>query len=196
VLLATAPAALALLLARHAAMVDLFGGGYLNAVPLLASLAPAVPALAFNLYGGYLFGAAGRMGWMAGLYAAATALKVALDAWLIPSWGVQGAALVTLLSEVVLAAAFALALGRVLNAGPRARTAGVLAVVGGLAAIAALLPDPTGGLLRAAALVLATGVLYRLAGVVTPEEWGAVSGALSRRRTAPRETPRGRERAA
>ncbi|HSR43173.1 MAG TPA: oligosaccharide flippase family protein [Longimicrobiales bacterium] len=179
VILAWAPFAAVLFLGREAATVGMFGGEYAEAVPVLALLTPAIPALAFDLYAAYLLGAADRMRWMAGTFAVGLALKVGLDAWLIPSLGARGAALATLVAEVVLAALFAAVLARVLDAVPRPRVVATVAGVLALAAACAILPAPAGGIVRGAVFLVATAALYRAVGVITPGEWSAVKGALT-----------------
>lgn len=182
-LLAWAPPAAALFVARDAVVVGVFGGPYADAVPILALLAPAIPALAFNLYAAHLLGAADHMRWMAAVFAGGLVLKVGLDVWLIPTRGAAGAALATLLAELVVAGAFAAVLGRVLAAAPRARVATVLAAVASLTVGAALLPtgpSPLAGLVPAAVLLVVTLGLYRAARVVSTDEWVAVRGAFTR----------------
>lgn len=179
-LLAWAPVGAAIFLAREAAVVSVFGGEYAGAVPILAFLAPAIPVLAFNLYAAHLLGAADRMRWMVGVFAAGLALKVGLDVWLIPTRGAPGAALATLLSEGAVAGGFAVVLGRVLDAAPGVRAVGTVAVVVVLGTGSVLLPAPVGGILPAAVLLVATLGLYRAARVITATEWTAVKGALTR----------------
>ena len=180
-LLVSAPAAAALWLARRSAMVGLFGSDFAAAVPTLAALAPAIPPLAFNLYAGHLFGAAGRMRWMAALYGMATVLKLGLDVWLIPTYGALGAGLAALVAEVGLATGFWVALGHVLGAAPGFRSLGALAMVGGITWGVSFLPDPSGGTLRVGALILCTLAVYRTAGVIPAEEWASLRGAMGRR---------------
>jgi O-antigen/teichoic acid export membrane protein len=181
--LAWAPVAAVLFVAREAVVVGLFGAAYAPAVVLLAFLAPAIPALAFNLYAAHLLGASDRMRWMAGVFTAGLAVKVALDGWLIPLWGATGAAAAMLLAEIAVALMFLAVLSHVLGAAPRARIAGVMLGVAALTAGAAALPAPAapwGGAAIAAGLALVVLVAYRLAGVVSPTEWAMVKAAFDR----------------
>jgi O-antigen/teichoic acid export membrane protein len=166
-------------------MLGLFGPDFAPAVPILAALAPAIPPLAFNLHAGHLFGAAGRIGWMAALYGIATVLKLGLDLWLIPTHGALGAGVAALVAEVGLAAGFGVALGHRLGAAPRLRLVGALGMVGGITWGASFLPDPSGGTLRAGALIFCTLALYRTTGVIPAEEWASLRGAVGRRGRTP-----------
>lgn len=190
--LAWAPVAAALFVAREAVVVGLFGAAYAPAVVLLAFLAPAIPALAFNLYAAHLLGASDRMRWMAGVFAVGLAVKVALDVWLIPLWGAQGAAVATLCAEIGVAVMFTTVLASVMGAAPRARVAGMLLGVAVLTAVAVGLPKPPppwGGVVSAAVLALVIGAAYRGLGVVSAAEWAVVKGALDRRTRSTAATP-------
>ena len=81
-----------LFVAAPAAVRLVFGPEYADAAPVALWLACAFPALALNLLGAYLLGAAHRMGPVAALYAGTLVVKTALDALLIPRYGPVGAA--------------------------------------------------------------------------------------------------------
>ncbi|MBX6364985.1 MAG: oligosaccharide flippase family protein [Gemmatimonadetes bacterium] len=118
-LLCTIPAAAALALLRAPVVGALYGAGYAEAAPVLGALAAALAPLVVNMVALSALSAAGNAGAAARLYLAAAALKLALDAVLIPARGAGGAALAALLSEMALAAGFALALRRAAAAAAR-----------------------------------------------------------------------------
>jgi O-antigen/teichoic acid export membrane protein len=177
-LLVSVPVAGALHLGSAGVVGILYGPGFAGAAAATATLALALPALALNLLGGYLLGAAHRIGSMAVLYGGSLALKVGLDAFLIPRAGPAGAAGAMALAETVLAGAMLIVLRSQARAALGARA-------GGAALAAALLmvglrgvADPTGGLLVAAAYLVVVAALYALAGVVRPRERRVIGRAL------------------
>lgn len=179
VLLAAVPAAASLLFVRGPLVGALYGEAYEGSIAVLSVLALVLPALAFNLYAGYLLAARGRMRVMATLYAGGVVLNLGANAVLIPALGARGAALAMLVSEMVLAGAFLWAL-----AGSPASTPGARAWMGvagalGLAGAMPLLPDPTGGVFRALAYAVLTAGFYRLSRMLEPWEVAAVREALT-----------------
>jgi len=179
-LLVAAPAGLTLHLVAYPLVALLYGPGYAASGPVLSWIGLLLPLLALSLHSGYVLAAAGRILPMAVLYSAGVLLNVALNAWLIPLRGAEGAALARLGSEAVVASAFLATVGALARAAPRVRTA-LLAL--GLAVVAAALsamPDPTGGWLRASAFVALTLVTYLLLGAAQPGEARAFLAALRR----------------
>lgn len=186
--LVTVPAAATVWLLRSELVRGLYGEAFAAGIPLLALLAPAIPALALNLLAGYVLAATGRMGLAAAGYAAGMAVKVGLNAVLIPRMGAEGAALAMLLSEVFLAVGFLTALRVAAGAAPEthvlrlAGAAAALAVAGAL--LAPALPGGGAAALYAAGVVL----LYRRGGALRPGEWQMLRAAF---RTEPMPGARG-----
>lgn len=178
VMLGAIPVGGALHLAAGPSVAALFGAQYAAAVPSVAWLALGLPALAVNLLGGYLLGAAHRMGWMAGLYAFGLALKTALDLFLMPRMGPAGAAMAMAAAEATLAVGVLIVLARVAHVAPSLRAslagAGALALIGA----ARLVDDPSGGILTAAGYLIAVLSLYALAGLVGPRERRVLTRAM------------------
>lgn len=179
VLLVAVPAAGALWLLRAPA-VFIFGDAYAGSVPVLTLLAPALPALALNLYGGYVLGAARRMGWVAGLYLGGVVVKVGLLFAAVPRWGAPGAAGAVLSAEVSLAVAFSLVLGRVVGAAPGWRPLALAAGAAGMAWGASATLAPAGAAWAAGAYLSGVVALYALGGAVSLGERRAIRGALAR----------------
>jgi O-antigen/teichoic acid export membrane protein len=181
VLLVSVPVASALWLLKAPA-VSIFGSAYAASVPVLGLLAPALPGLALNLYAGYVLGAARRMGWVAGVYVGALALKTALQLVFVPSLGALGTASAVLATELTMALAFGLVLARAARAAPRPRS---LALAGGAAllawGVAALFHDAA-PLWEAGVFALGVVALYGLGGALSIGEREAIRGALSVRR--------------
>jgi O-antigen/teichoic acid export membrane protein len=184
VLLATVPVGASLWLMRGYATV-VFGPDYGEAVAALAFIGPALPALALNVYGGYVLGAARRMGWMAALYACGIALKLTLLVLAADRWGAVGAAGAMLGAEVALACAFLAVLGRVAGAAPHSRPVLLAGLAAGLAALTAtafaggptrLLPSPS-ALAALGVYLLAVSTLYALGGALSADERGAIAQA-------------------
>jgi PST family polysaccharide transporter len=182
-LLVSVPAAGALHLASAGAVGVLFGPEFAGAAAAAATLAFALPALALNLLGGYLLSAAHRIGSMALLYGASLALKVGLDALLIPRAGPAGAAAAMAITETALAGAMLLVLrGTGVVLGGRAAGAALIAAV--VAPLLKGVADPTEGLALAAGYLVVVAVLYSLAGVIHPRERRVIGRALRERRVA------------
>lgn len=180
ILLGAAPAGLTLHLVARPLVLLLFGPEYAEAGAAVAWIGLLLPLLALSLHSGYVLGAAGRIRSMAVLYAAGVGINVALNAWLVPGRGAEGAALARLGSEALLAAGFLVTVGWLARAAPRARA---VALAGGVAAGAALLgalPDVTGGWIRGGVLMAATALLYALAGAAQPGEAASFMAALRR----------------
>ncbi len=76
-----------------------FGPGFEPAAPALRWLLLA--AVLVHAGAGLLTGvlASGRMRWVLAITAAGLAANLALNLWLVPAWGIEGAALATLLTE-------------------------------------------------------------------------------------------------
>jgi O-antigen/teichoic acid export membrane protein len=179
-LLAAVPAGLTLHLVAYPLVSVLYGAEYASAGPVLSWIGLLLPLLAVSLHSGYVLGAAGRILPMAVLYAGGVLLNVALNAWLIPLRGAEGAALARLGSEALLATAFLATVGALARAAPGVRT--VLLALGMAAAAAVLttVSDPTGGWLRGSAFVALTVVAYLLLGALQPGEIQAFLAALRR----------------
>jgi O-antigen/teichoic acid export membrane protein len=178
VLLAAVPAAAVLWLLRVPLVEGLFGPAYGASVPVLTLLAPVLPALALNLHGGYVLGAAGRMATLGWLYAGSAAVKAGMVVVATSRWGPVGAAGGVLSAEVLLATAMVLVLGRVAGSAPGGRP--VL-----LAALAAVLAPSVRVVLGGAgvgwvglAYAAAVFVLYTAGGALPVGERRALRGAL------------------
>jgi O-antigen/teichoic acid export membrane protein len=178
VLLISVPVASTLWLLRAPA-VWIFGEAYAGSVPVLALLAPALPGLALNLYGGYVLGAARRMGWVACLYAGALVLKTVLQLALVPRLGASGTAAAVLVTELSMAVAFALVLGRVAHASPGRRPVALAASAALLAWGVAALPGASYPAWEAVVYVVGVVSLYAAGGAVSVGERRAIRGALS-----------------
>lgn len=177
-LLCAVPVAGALHLASVGLIRLAFGPQYAAGAPVLAWLALATPALALNLLGGYLLGAAHRMERMALLYVGALAFKTALDAVLIPRFGAVGAAAAMAVAETVLAAAMLGSLFSLTGAGLRSRP-----VLGAAGAAALLLParlasDMGAGAMAAVLYIAAVAGLYIAFGVVHPGQRRVIGLAI------------------
>ncbi len=169
-LLIIAPAAAALWLARGPAVSLLFGSQYVAAVPVVALLAAALPALAINLAGTWVLGAAGRMATVAPLYALAVVVDVGLCALWVPAHGATGAATALLTAEWALAIAMFATLHMTAHVRPRPIVLLASAGVAALTWLVLLAPDPTGGILRAFGLVVLTLALYAASGALAPDD--------------------------
>jgi O-antigen/teichoic acid export membrane protein len=178
ILLAATPAGFALHLSAYPLVDVLYGAEYAGAGAVLSWIGLLLPLLALSLHSGYVLGAAGRILPMAVLYGGGVLLNVALNAWLIPLRGAEGAALARLGSEAVLAGAFLATVGRVAGAAPRLRTALLCLGVAGAAAAFTTLPDPTGGWLRGVGFVALTAAIYAVVGAARPGEAQAFRSAL------------------
>lgn len=180
-LLGAVPAGLALHLAAHPLVAVLFGAQYVAAGAVLSWIGLLLPLLAISVHSGYVLGASGRIGPMALLYAVGIAVNVALNAWLIPRRGAEGAALARLGSEAAVAAGLLTCAGVLAGAAPRWRAVGVAALPAGAIPVLAALPDATGGWVRCAAFVLVAVGVYAALGAVRAAEVQAVLGLLGRR---------------
>ncbi len=185
VVLSVVPAAGVLWLVRSPVVQLLFDTPYLEAVGVLALLAPALPALAINILMGFNFAAAERMWLVASVYAGGLLANVALNAVFIPVLGPRGAALAMLLSEAGVAVVFLVAAGTVLGAVPHWRPV-LIAAASAAMCIAfhpfARLLGPVGA---AGIYMLAVAVVYRGVGVLHPKEWDAVRHMVLSGRAAP-----------
>ena len=181
-LLGAAPMAAALWLAREPVVALLFGSGYAAAVPVVAFLAASLPALAVNVGGAFVLSAAGRISTAALLYAGAVVLDVVLCALWVPDRGAAGAASALLVSEWLLCATMMIALHRAAHV--RVRPAAALAFAGVvlLTPVVGILPDISGGWIRAGVVIGCAGALYRAIGVLTEEERAVLRDAVRRRR--------------
>jgi len=188
-LLGAVPAGLALHLVAGPVVALLFGPAYAGSAPALSWLALLLPLLSLTILGGYVLGAAGRMLPVAGLYGAGLVVNVVLNRALVPTWGAEGAALARLGSETLLLAGFLEVLRRSSGAGPGRRVLGTSLGAGALAGLTLLVPDPTGGWLRAAALAGMIPLLYARSGVVRGSDLAELRCALRRERVAPSEAP-------
>jgi O-antigen/teichoic acid export membrane protein len=170
ILLGTIPAAGALWLARAPMTQLLFGAEFLPAAGAVAALAPLLPALAINIVAGYVLGARGRMYYLAAAYVIAIVLNVALNRWLVPLQGANGAAFAKLASEWILAGVLLTMLHHLAAAAPGARTIGAGLVLTAICALLVFLPDLSNGWIRALLFVAATPVVYLKAGVLAEHE--------------------------
>ncbi len=184
-LLGALPVGLGLHLAAGPVVLLLFGSGYAGATVVLTRLALLMPMLSLTILGGYVLGAAGRMKPVAGLYAAGVTVNVALNAMLVPANGAAGAALARLGSESLLLIGFLLVLRAELGAVPRPRVALVAAAALASTALLRLVPDSTGGVLRAAGAVLAVGLIYWVGRVARGSDILQVGRAVLGGRPAP-----------
>lgn len=175
-LLAAAPLAVSLALAREPVIDLLYGADYAASAPVLGILAVALVPLAFDIFAGYALGAAGRMRSVAIAYGCALALNVALNAWLIPARGAAGAALAMVVSETALAAVLAWELHRTTGARVRWRTAiAVLSAIGlGAGAAATPLHWP----LRIVVFVALCATMYGLLGALPAGERALLARAM------------------
>lgn len=172
------PAAAALWLVREPAVALLFGSDYAAAVPVVGLLAVTLPALAINVGGAWVLGAASRMGVVAPLYALGVAVNVGLCALWVPEAGAVGAARALVVAEWSLALAMFAALHA--TAGVRPRLAVPLACAG-IAVIAAgtvFVPDPTGGIVRALIVLAGAAALYARTGAVPARDRALLRGML------------------
>jgi O-antigen/teichoic acid export membrane protein len=177
-LLASVPVGALLWLVRAPLIHFVYGSAYHGSTSVFAFLAPAIPALTINILAGYVLGAKGRIGLVAMFYAAGTILKVALDIALIPGFGAAGAGIAMLTSETALAVGLVFAM-RVTAASSPSRLAVVTALSGAaLCALAAVLPDPTHGLLAAALCGLAIAFVYWRAGALPERDVAALRESL------------------
>ncbi len=179
-LLATVPAAGVVFLLRAPLTVAIYGAAYADAAAVLGWLAAVLPALVLNILAGYILGAAGRMGQVAGAYVLATAANVAVNAVLIPRHGAPGAAMAMLGSELLLAVLLLAAL-RARAAAPAAQWLLVAGAATLLCVAAAASADARPGL-AAAGYLVATCVLYVAMRVLTREEAVVLAEALGVRR--------------
>ncbi|HEX7049312.1 MAG TPA: oligosaccharide flippase family protein [Longimicrobiales bacterium] len=167
-LLAAVPVAGVLWLLRAPLLGWLYGDAYAAAAPVLGLLAPALPALAVNILAGYVLGAMEKMTLVAGAYAGALAVNVALNTLWVPVYGARGSAGAMLVSELVLGVVLLGLLHWRAAAAPRLRTAatvvGACAVCGAVGALIA--PDVGAALIFLAAVAL----LYAGSGVIPASE--------------------------
>lgn len=185
-LLAAVPAGAVLVLARDPIVEMLYGDAYARAVPVVALLGTAVPALVMNIVAGHVLGAAGRMWPVASLYAAALTVKLGLDAVLIPTRGADGAALAMLCTELLLAGAMLVLLRRRAAASPGGRTLAVALGTAIAAAITAMLPDPTNGWVATTVFAIMTATLYAAARIVPAAERAVLRDAVGFRQASRR----------
>lgn len=181
VLLAAVPVGAGVYLLREPFVLLLFGAQYRSSVEVLGILAWVLPALAVNLYAGYVLAAAGRMRLMAVLYVGGLIVNVLLNAALIPGRGAPGAALAMLISEGLLAAGFLTALAGAVNAAPGRKAWWGAAGAAGLAWAVHLLPDPSAGLLGVLAFGVGVVLLYRRMDVIEAREIELVQSAFGLR---------------
>lgn len=178
--LGAVPVGLTLHLVAGPAVGLIFGPAYAGSAPVLAMLALLLPLLGLSIHGGYVLGAAGRMLPVAILYGVGVGVNLAFNQALIPSLGAQGAALSRLASETLMVVGFLVVLRAVGDAAPGARAGVTILGVIGAALVTLAAPDPTGGLLRGAAMVVATAVLYAATGVISRADVARVRAALRR----------------
>lgn len=183
-LLLVAPVAALAFLLRDPILGSLYGAQYQEAGTPAAFLMLALAPLSLNLLGGYILAAADRMKPMAMLYGGAALVKLTAVAILAPRWGGSGVAAAMLGSELLLGAGFMIVLRRTVHAAPGRRAlAGVLAVAAACAIVSSL-PDPSGGSVRAALLLVLVGVVYARLDVVTKAEHAALRAACRLREQA------------
>lgn len=178
-LLIALPLSAALLLARAPAVLLLFGDAYVQATPVVALLAISLPALALDVAGTWVLGAAGRMGLAGLLYAGAVVIDVVLCALWVPRFGATGAAAALLVSEWLLACGMLVALSAV-RARPQIRALWGAGFVIALTATLSMVPDPTGGVLHAVVLLAAVPLVYGAARILPRSEWQLLSSVMRR----------------
>lgn len=175
-ILVAIPAAGFLYLARETIVLLLFGDAFGAAVAVVAPLAVAVPALGIAVVGGYILAAAGEMRRVAALYGLLLAVKLGLNAWLVPAYGAVGAGAAMLVSEILLAS------GMLALLAPRSAVIGRRVGLGALAgvtvwALAAVAPGDAVAL-RVAAFLAATVGAYAVAGAVPAADRAILLEAL------------------
>ena len=179
-LLAAVPMGLALNLLAAPVIELLFGSGYEASVGVLRLLALVLPFLAVTIHAGYVLAASERMLPVAALYLAGVGLNVVLNQALIPRRGAEGAALAMLGSEAALAVGFVVVLRAAASTVPSVRVVATAFVAVGLGLATWMLPDPSGGFLRALALVTGLTVLYPATGAFGSDDVSLLRSALRR----------------
>jgi O-antigen/teichoic acid export membrane protein len=104
-------AAAALWVAAGALVPMLYGARYLSAVPAFRILALTFPLLSLNFALTHQLVGWNRQRAYAVVCGAALAANVALNAWLIPAWSIDGAAWATLGTELCVTSGCLVALG-------------------------------------------------------------------------------------
>jgi O-antigen/teichoic acid export membrane protein len=145
-----APATVAFLVAPHTVTSLIFGRGYDAAAGLLWLLAPMPLLMAADAIAVSLVNAVGGQRTITGIFALCAAVNVATNLLLIPAWGARGAAVATVVTEVVQLTALLTVVAR--RIGVVRPALGSLALAACAAVlVAALLPE---SVVRIAAAVL------------------------------------------
>ena len=100
VLLVALPLALVTAVLAEQIIGRFFGGDFDPAVSALAILVGAIPLAALNVVVGSALRGAGHERWLTVVSGVGAALNVALNLWAIPTFGIDGAAVVTVATEL------------------------------------------------------------------------------------------------
>jgi O-antigen/teichoic acid export membrane protein len=177
ILLGAVPVGLGLHLLAAPVTDALFGPAYVTSIPTLRTLALVLPLLAISIHSGYVLAAARRMLPVAGLYAMGLVANLTLNLLWIPRGGPQGAAFARLGSETLVAVGFFAVLPRVAPGGRAVLLGASAAAIGG---VATLIPDPSGGWIRAGIAGLGWTVLYTVGSALTDAEIRALRRGVVR----------------
>jgi O-antigen/teichoic acid export membrane protein len=179
-MLITVPAALGFCLLAGPVIERCFGAGFGRSADVLRVIIWICPLVGASLAAQAVLRAARRertLSWVSGVCAA---VNVGLNLWAIPTYGIMGAAVVTVVTEAVnVVLLLWLVLGARLVGVPRLPTLRLLAAAGGLTAAALLLADAPVELAVLAAAVAYLGILIAT-GVLRGEELAAVRRLVRR----------------
>ena len=181
VILVAVPVAALLWLLRAPLVAALFGPAYQASVSVLALLAPLLPALALDLHGGYVLGAAGRMATLGWMYMGSAVVKGVLVLVATSRWGPVGAAGAVLSAELLLGAVMLLVLRLVAGSAPSGRPALLAAGAAALVPVVVLALGTLGAGWSALTYGAAVAGLYTLGGALPGGERRALRGAFRMR---------------
>lgn len=166
VLVVSLPLALVLCLLAGPIISRVFGAEFDRSVPVLEILAWACPLAGINVVAAAVMRASGREGWLFVVSAAGALFNVGVNVWAIPAIGIEGAAVVTVSTELgVFVGLTAIAARYDIVPVPRLpywRLAGGLAALAAVALLARSLPVEVavvGALSAYAVVCLRTGVV-------------------------------------
>jgi O-antigen/teichoic acid export membrane protein len=174
VLLAATAGAGALWLLREQAVSLMFGSHFQDSAAVLAILAASLPLLAFSIVALFLLSLTGRLIEGAVAYGMATAVSIVLNLILIGRFGAVGVAVAKLASEIVLSILLGYCLHVAAKALPRRRALLVLAGMVTACVALALVPDPSGGWMRALAFAAFVSVLMIVGGGIERQELATI----------------------
>ncbi len=161
----------------------LFGAEYGPAGPLLAVLVWVVPLMFLTEFLGYVVVIAGREALVARAIVVSSSVNIVANLLLIPRYGADAAALITVVTEAVLAAQYVWLMRDLLG---RMRWGALLRSAGAVAAMAALVYLARGlpVLVTVALGALLYGGLLLAMRVIGPDEAAFLRGLVEARRTA------------